>query len=166
VWMSLECEVAGGVEKMNETHWVFVYHCLNDKGYQVGMSTATHPLGPWTKPPLEPTLPNTAGAWDGTTVACFNIMPDPASPGSWLGFYAASGEPKIPEPIGLGIARAASPLGPWKKSSANPVLPGGKTADPKRCFKGDGRCSGLYVGAVLYGPHTNNSYWVSGDRVQ
>ena len=30
-WMSYECEVAGGVDKMNATHWFFVYHCLSDK---------------------------------------------------------------------------------------------------------------------------------------
>ena len=47
-WMSFECEVAGGVQQVNATHYVFVFHCLNDKGYQVGMSTATHPLGPWS----------------------------------------------------------------------------------------------------------------------
>jgi hypothetical protein len=26
-WMSTECEVAGGVVKMNATHYVFIYHC-------------------------------------------------------------------------------------------------------------------------------------------
>ena len=91
-WMSYECEVAGGVERMNATHWFFVYHCLSDKGYQVGVSTATHPLGPWSKPPTEPTVANTAGAWDGTTVACMNVIPDPEAPGQWLAFYAASGD--------------------------------------------------------------------------
>lgn len=159
-WMSFECEVAGGVERLNTTHWVFIYHCLNDKGYQVGMSTATHPLGPWTKPPTRPNLPIAAGEWDGTTVACFNIMPDPKKPGHWLGFYAASGEPTFPAPIGLGIARAASPLGPWTKSPRNPVLAGGNTTDHAHCFEGDQRCGGLYVAAVMYGPQTNFSYWV------
>ena len=89
-WMSFECEVAGGVTKINTTHYVFIYHCLNDKGYQVGMSLATHPLGPWSRPAASPTLPITAGAWDGTTVACMSILADPAKPGRWLGFYAAS----------------------------------------------------------------------------
>ena len=158
--MSTECEVAGGVERMNATHWFFVYHCLSDKGYQVGVSTATHPLGPWSKPPTEPTVANTAGAWDGTTVACMNVIPDPEAPGQWLAFYAASGEPKFPAPIGLGVARAASPLGPWTKSPSNPVLAGGNTTDHKHCFAGDQRCGGLYVAAAMHGPHTNNEYWV------
>jgi hypothetical protein len=158
--MSYECEVAGGVTRMNETHYVFVYHCLNNEGYQIGMSTATHPLGPWTKPPTTPTVANGKGLWDGTTVACFNILEDPDNKGQWLGFYAASGEPKYPAPIGLGVARSSSsPLGPWIKSDKNPVLAGDATADPKHCFINDTRCSGIYLASVLHGPHTNNSYW-------
>lgn len=159
--MSFECEVAGGVTKLKENSYIFIYHCLNDHGYQIGMSTASHPLGPWTPPPLKPTVAITPGAWDGTTVACFNILADPEKPGQWLGFYAASGEssPDYPWPIGLGVARAASPLGPWHKSPHNPVIAGNATHDPKHCFKGDTRCSGIYLGSVLYGPHTNNQYW-------
>ena len=42
--------------KTNATHYTFVYHCLYDAGYQVGMSTATSPLGPWSKPLPEPTV--------------------------------------------------------------------------------------------------------------
>ena len=62
--MSTECEVAGGVLKLNATHYLFIYHCLGTTNYRVGMSTATDPLGPWTKPPLAPNLDVTPGAWD------------------------------------------------------------------------------------------------------
>ena len=85
-WMSTECEVAGGVQKVNDTY-VFVYHCLGTSGYRVGMSTAKTPMGPWTKPPVEPNLDVTAGAWDKDVVASFNILPDPENAGHWLGYF-------------------------------------------------------------------------------
>ena len=163
-WMSSLCEVAGGVSRLNATHFVFVYHCLGaQEGYQIGMSTATNILGPWTRPPLKPIVPLTAGAWDSANVACMSILRDPSRAERWLGFYAGNdgvGPPATP-PIGLGIARSvsSSPLTSWEKSKRNPVIPGNRTADPKHCFLNDTRCAGIYVGSVLHGPHTNNEYW-------
>eukprot|EP01051_Picozoa_sp_SAG22_P001977 SAG22_NODE_83_length_21704_cov_58.556584_20_plen_332_part_00 len=157
-WMSTECEVAGGVQKVNSTTYVFVYHCLGTTGYQVGMSTATSPLGPWTLPPTEPTLGVTAGAWDKDVVASFNIIPDPDKPGAWLGYFEGGMPASGKEDWSLGVARAPGPLGPWTKHAGNPILDGNKTCDPSREFKG--HCGGLYVGSVLHGSHTNNEYWI------
>lgn len=57
----------------------------------------------------------------------------------------------------LGLARAPGPLGPWKKDP-KPVLEGKKVCDNSRSFSGS--CGGLYVAAVMYGPHTNHEYWM------
>ena len=78
-WMSTECEVAGGVTKVNATYYC-LYHCLGTNGYRVGISTADSPLGPWTPPASEPVLDVTEGAWDADVVASMNILPDCCSP--------------------------------------------------------------------------------------
>jgi hypothetical protein len=36
----------------------------------------------------------------------------------------------------LGLARASSPTGPWRKSEENPILNGSAVCDPKREFTG------------------------------
>jgi hypothetical protein len=113
--MSTECEVAGGVQKVNGTY-VFVYHCLGTSGYRVGMSTAPTPMGPWTKPPVTPNLDVTAGAWDKDVVASFNIIPDPERPGAWLGYFEGGMPPSGKEDWSMGVARAPSPLGAPKRS--------------------------------------------------
>jgi hypothetical protein len=113
--MSTECEVAGGVQKVNGTY-VFVYHCLGTSGYRVGMSTAPTPMGPWTKPPVTPNLDITAGAWDKDVVASFNIIPDPERPGAWLGYFEGGMPPSGKEDWSMGVARAPSPLGAPKRS--------------------------------------------------
>ena len=156
-WMSTECEVAGGVQKVNETY-VFVYHCLGTAGYRVGMSTAPTPMGPWTKPPVKPNLDVTKGAWDKDVVASFNILPDPEKPGQWLGYFEGGMPPSGKEDWSMGVARAPSPLGPWTKDPKNPILDGNRTCDPGREFVG--KCGGLYVASVMHGPHTNGEYWV------
>ena len=155
-WMSHECEVAGGVTKAHGTYY-FIYHCLGTTGYQVAVSTASHPLGPWTLPPGVPNLPTTPGGWDKDVTASFNILPDPDVEGQWLGYYEG-GMPDGQEDWTLGLAKASSPLGPWEKYAGNPILQGNATCDSKREFQGV--CSGLYVAAVMYGAHTNNEFWL------
>ena len=84
-WQSHECEIAGGVTKVEDTYYC-IYHCLsNTQGYQVGVSSAKSPLGPWTPPADKPMLAVSPGKWDKDVVASMNIMPDPAKPGHWLG---------------------------------------------------------------------------------
>jgi hypothetical protein len=157
--MSEECEVAGGVQKVNTTTYVFVYHCTGPaNSYRVGMSTAPHPLGPWSKPPMEPNLDVTKGAWDKDVVASFNIIPDPEKAGAWIGYFEGGMPPSGKEDWSMGVARAPSAWGPWTKDPSNPILNGNLTCDPAREFKG--HCGGLYVASVMHGPHTNNEYWV------
>jgi hypothetical protein len=85
-WKSTECEVAGGVFQGDAGKFYFIYHCTGTSGYQVGVSTAASPLGPWTPPPAEPNLAHEAGKWDESVVASFNIVPDPNKKGHWIGF--------------------------------------------------------------------------------
>jgi len=159
--MSTECEVAGGVQRLNATTLIFIYHCLGmGHGYRIGISTAATPLGPWTKPPATPNLDvGTASEWDKDSVASFNIMPDPEKPGTWLGFFEGGMGPGS-SGWTLGLARASHPLGPWHKHPGNPILLGSATVDTKRCFHTNPNCDGLYVGSVQYGAHTNFSYWL------
>jgi hypothetical protein len=157
-WMSTECEVAGGVQRVNDTSYVFVYHCTGTHSYRVGMSVASSPLGPWSKPPTSPNLDVTPNAWDKDVVASFNIIPDPEKPGAWLGYFEGGMPADQHEEWSMGVAHAASPLGPWKKSPNNPILQGNRTCDPSREF--NKHCGGLYVASVLFGPHTNHEYWV------
>lgn len=154
-WDSTECEVAGGVSKINGTYYL-IYHCTGAEGYSIGISTSKHPLGPWTIPPKTPNLPRGGPHdWDRNDVASFNIMPDPNHSGQWLGWYEGGPGDGL---WSLGFARAPHPLGPWTKYSANPILGGHKVCDKNRSFTGS--CGGLYVGSVVHGSHTGGEYWL------
>jgi hypothetical protein len=68
-WSSKECEMAGGVFQRDDKSYVMVYHCLTgDNGYNVGMSTADHPLGPWSQPAPKPVLAISPDSWDSDSV--------------------------------------------------------------------------------------------------
>jgi len=168
-WASTECEIAGGVfEDKNGTYYL-IYHCLGGgTSYQSAISTASHPLGPWTHVPSAPQLPNggaNSGKWDKDVAASFNILPDPSNPGQWLGWYEGgmgaeqcnATQPNPGECWTLGLARAPHPLGPWTKHP-EPVLEGRKVCDSARTFSGS--CGGLYVASVMHGEHTNHEYWM------
>jgi len=163
-WQATECEVAGGVFKYKETYYI-IYHCLcAATGYQVGISTASSPMGPWT-PPSQPILAlGKDGAWDNAVVASMNMMPHPSKPSEWLGWYEGGYIEADQCPDGndecwtLGLASAPGPEGPWTKYPGNPILKGIKVCDKNRSFTGS--CSGLYVAAVMHGEHTNHEYWM------
>ena len=141
-WMSTECEIAGGATEANGTFYL-LYHCLGSGGYRVGVSTAPSPLGPWTPPAASPVLDVTPGGWDNHSVASMNLLPDPARPGAWLGFY--EGGHRTQRALwSVGLARADSPLGPWRKDPRNPVLQGAAACDPSREFHGV--CNGTHGG--------------------
>ncbi len=83
-----ECEDAGGVRST----YVFIYHCVGDKNYRVGMSATIfgNPLGPYRKPSKVPNLSTSpTPAWDKDVVASFHIMrnPDQSYGYKWLGYY-------------------------------------------------------------------------------
>ena len=180
MWMATECEVAGGVVEFEPGQLVFTYHCLNannsvpgvehPRKYQVGMSVADSPLGPWTKPPTTPTLGvGETGEWDSFTVASLNILPDPEDPGQWLGYYEGNYDFQS-----LGLVRAAHPLGPWRRDARSPIMSESASQDLSRsasgglsrCFPNPSAphdplaCDSYYVASVLHGNFTNHSFFM------
>lgn len=81
---------------------------------RVGVATALHPLGPWTRPD-HPTLDVTPGAWDCRVIANPSLCRRPD--GRWMMIYKAVGDG--PPPFGgrvrHGVALANSPVGPYRK---------------------------------------------------
>ena len=61
-------------------------------------------------------------------------MEDPANPGTWLGYYEGGMPADAHEEWSMGLATAPSPLGPWAKHPANPILNGSETCDRARQF--------------------------------
>ena len=165
-WMSIECEIAGGVVKDGADYYC-LYHCLSDTtGYQVGVSTAKSPLGPWSPPADAPVLAVSPGAdtWDNQVVASMNVMPNPRPAGVadlWLGYYEGGmGNRSLADgKWSMGLATAPSPGGPWAKHARNPILSGAAVCDAAREFTGKD-CAGMYIAAVMHGAHTGGEYWV------
>jgi len=128
-WDSGVVEAADAFEDFG-TYYLY-YHATGRQGYQIGLATASHPLGPFRKHPDNPVLRvGPRGSWDDGAVACAFVLRQ--GPGRYLMWYSGHRRSGAPGQWSIGLARAASPAGPWQKFSGNPVL------------KGFG-----YVGAVL-----------------
>lgn len=90
-------------------------------GYRIGVATARHPLGPFTKSPHNPILDlGPEGAWDDRHVACPSIIKDGTD--RYFMWYSAKGG-AVKSGYSVGLATACHPLGPWRKHEGNPVLP-------------------------------------------
>lgn len=106
-----------------ETYY-FYYHGLARGGrwsadcWRIGVATARHPLGPWSKRENEPVLDLGAeGSWDDASVACAFILKE--APERYFMWY--SGKRRNTK-WGIGLATATSPTGPWKESEKNPLI--------------------------------------------
>ncbi|MBI3923642.1 MAG: hypothetical protein HY318_19640, partial [Armatimonadetes bacterium] len=87
-------------------------------GYQVGVATAPHPLGPWKKIEGNPVLRVGAkGSWDSRHVACASVMKQGVD--RYLMWYSGKGEEAG---WSIGLASAPGPVGPWTKHESNPML--------------------------------------------
>jgi hypothetical protein len=97
------------------------YHATSPtSGYQVGVVTAPHPLGPFTRPADQPVLPvGPEGSWDSGCTACAALLKE--GPDRYLMFYSAKAQSAGPG-YSVGLAYAESPLGPWRKHEDNPLL--------------------------------------------
>ena len=121
------------VIKDEETYYLYYHGTADDRekwprgGYRIGVATAPHPLGPWRRHEGSPILDiSPAGNWDDWHVACAFVLKEGA--GRYLMWYSgapeAGGEgPGGERPWGVGLASAASPLGPWEKCGKAPVIP-------------------------------------------
>ncbi|MFC1739589.1 hypothetical protein ACFL1G_11175 [Planctomycetota bacterium] len=111
--------------------YYFYYHGAGGgKSYRVGVATATHPLGPYTKYGDGPVLElGPDGSWEDRWVACAYVI-DTHKEGldRFQMFYSGRGSGANRElsggQPGIGLATAPHPLGPWTKFEGNPLLHG------------------------------------------
>ena len=102
------------------TYYLY-YHGNGGRGYQLGVATASHPLGPFTKHGDEPILARgPKGSWDATHVACAMVLKEGS--GKYTMWYSGLGRTKEHRGWCIGLATAENPLGPWKKHDGNPIL--------------------------------------------
>ena len=110
---------ACNVLKDGDTYYLYYHGTPRDEkrwprtGYRIGVATAPHPLGPWTKYEGNPIIDlGPEGGWEDGWVACAAILKEEGD--TWYMWYSGNGH--------VGLAYASSPLGPWEKYDGNPVL--------------------------------------------
>ena len=108
------------VFKDGETYYLYYHAQPRDSsrwphlGYRLGVASAPHPLGPWTKYEKNPIIDSgPEGSWDNRSVACAAVLKEEADK-YYMWYYSSGGN--------IGLAYASSPLGPWEKYEGNPVL--------------------------------------------
>jgi len=114
---------ACNVLKDGETYYLYYHGAPGNKekwpriGYRIGVATAPHPMGPWTKFEGNPILDLGAeDSWECEHVACAAVLKE--KDGIFYMWYSGRGK----GPWSIGLATAESPLGPWKKHDANPII--------------------------------------------
>ncbi|MFC1737716.1 hypothetical protein ACFL1G_01545 [Planctomycetota bacterium] len=118
------------VFKDEETYYMY-YHAqpLDDElwphlGYRIGVATASHPLGPWTKYEKNPILDSgPKGSWDAGYVACAAVLKEKGDKYYMWYYSRIPPRPGKMEEGRLGLAYASDPLGPWTKYEGNPIMP-------------------------------------------
>lgn len=90
--------------------------------FRVGVATATHPLGPFTKVSQNPILDiGPEGSWEDSAVACPTILK--IGPDQYIMWYSGIRMTEMAEERwSIGVATASHPLGPWQKYEGNPIL--------------------------------------------
>ena len=96
----------------------YLYYHGTEHSYQLGVASAEHPLGPWTKCDKNPILKvGPKDAWDSVHVACAFVLKEKTDQYSmWYSGYGKS------QKWGIGLATASHPLGPWTKHAENPIM--------------------------------------------
>ncbi len=96
---------------------LYSYYHANGIAYQIGLATADHLLGPWTKDASNPLLTlGSSGAWDDAHIAHPTLIQKPN--GDYVLVYFGDDGTNIQ----MGVATASDPAGPWTKSVSNPVI--------------------------------------------
>lgn len=89
----------------------------------IGIASASSPLGPWVKFADNPILtPGPAGAFDSHRVDDACVV---ARGGAYWLYFKGRERGRTPGETKMGLAVAASPTGPYVKSTHNPVLDSG-----------------------------------------
>jgi hypothetical protein len=128
-WDEVMLEASDAIRDVDT--YYFYYHAIgrgdeneeNGPGYQVGVASSNHPLGPFKKHGDGPVLkvgPN--GSWDGGDVACAMVLKDGNEDEPKYYMWYSGGGSHEGDVWGVGLAMADHPLGPWKKYEGNPIL--------------------------------------------
>ncbi len=121
-WDDGVVEAADAFEHLGK--YYFYYHATGQgKGYRLGVASADHPLGPFTKHGDAPILDlGPEGSWEDQHVACAMVMRDDHEHRNvFYMWYSAIGDEKKTD-WSIGLATADHPLGPWTKHPNNPVM--------------------------------------------
>jgi len=119
---------AGHVFKDEHTYYFYFHGAPGDHdqwprdGYRIGVASALHPLGPWTKYDGNPVIDQgPEGSWRGLHVACPAVIKEEGDKYyMWFGgMREDTGESGVWD---IGLATASHPLGPWIPYQGNPVL--------------------------------------------
>jgi len=110
---------AAYVFKDDDTYYLYYHARSHDReawprpGYRLGVATAPHPLGPWTRYEGNPIIDlGPEGSWEDGWVACASVLKEEGD--KYYMWYSGNGH--------QGLAYASNPLGPWEKYEENPVL--------------------------------------------
>ncbi len=123
-WDDENVEAGDAFEDLG-TYYLY-YHSMNTRSdfayqYQIGVATATSPLGPFKKYGGKPILEvGPKGSWDDGSVACAAVLKG-GDEKYFMWYWATKADPPF-EHEGIGLASAPHPLGPWTKYEGNPVL--------------------------------------------
>ena len=125
-WDSSILETAG-IFKDFGTYYLYYHATGEGPGYQVGVATSNHPLGPFKKHDGNPILKLGAeGSWENMHVANAIIIKEGLDK-YFMWYCGKNTHEKDPEGAfgglwHIGLATASHPLGPWKKHEGNPII--------------------------------------------
>jgi hypothetical protein len=119
--------------KEKDTYYWFYHAIGKDKKlwpelYRIGVATAPTPLGPWTKYEKNPILNHGhSDSWEDRWVACGCIMKEgsydtKSGTEKYYMWYSGNSTQKGWQNVGIGLATASNPFGPWKKYEGNPII--------------------------------------------
>ena len=117
---------ACNVFKNGQTYYLYYHGIPEDKdrwgpgSYRLGLATAQHPLGPWTKYGDAPVVDvGPEGSWESACVACADVLKEGEN--TYYMWYWGSSSAEGVRP-GIGLATSNSPVGPWTKHESNPII--------------------------------------------
>jgi len=111
---------SGWSDKRTPENYYLYYHATTrdpekwdgESGYRLGVASAPHPLGPWTKHEGNPVIDvGPKGSWEDSWVACAAVLKEEDD--QYYMWYNGNGK--------IGLATAPHPLGPWTKYEGNPI---------------------------------------------
>lgn len=123
-WDDVVIEAADAFEDLG-TYYVY-YHAISTLAtgrfqYQLGVASATNPMGPFKKHGDNPIVPvGPKGAWDEGATACAMVLKEDDKK-YYMWYWAMDAENTWGHEA-VGLATAEHPLGPWKKYEGNPVI--------------------------------------------